>query len=67
MVSVRVFVCLFLPFQSYLPLPNLPKLLFTERQLGSYNQKKIPSRGGSKGGAGQQGGGGGNFYKKKLN
>jgi hypothetical protein len=52
MVSVRVFVCLFLPFQSYLPLPNLPKLLFTERQLGSYNKKKIPAGGASKG-AGQ--------------
>ncbi len=37
-----MFVCPFLPFRSYLPLPNLPKLLFIERQLG----------------IGQQGGGG---------
>jgi hypothetical protein len=54
-----------LPFQSYLHLLNLPKLLFTERQLGSFNQKKkIPIGGSSRGGVGraskgdqQQGGG----------
>jgi hypothetical protein len=40
MVSIYVSVCPFLSFRSYLPLPNLPKLLFTERQLGSYNKKK---------------------------
>jgi hypothetical protein len=33
MVYVRLYVC-FLSFWSYLPLPNLPKLLFTERQGG---------------------------------
>ncbi len=33
--GVCVFVCPFLPFQSYLCLLNLPKLLFTEWQLGS--------------------------------
>jgi hypothetical protein len=33
-VFVCVSVCPFLPFRSYLPLPNLPKLLFTERQGG---------------------------------
>jgi hypothetical protein len=60
MVSVRVSVCPFLPFRSYLPLPNLSKLLFTERQLGSYNKKKIQV-GGAKRGAG--GGGGGIFLK----
>ncbi len=50
-----------LPFQSHLRLLNLPKLLFTERQLGSYNQKKKSQQGGQQGwggpaGEGEEGG-----------
>jgi hypothetical protein len=56
-------VC-FLPFQSYLRLPNLPKLLFIERQLGSYNKKKKSQQGGPIGGA--AGVGGGQFFLKII-